>query len=1353
MSIKYSLGLDLGVTSIGWSALILDEDGLPNRILDTGVVLFDALDGDRSGLKNVARREARGSRRTTRRRRERIRRVKQLLTNELGINNFDELFHEKNNEQPEFLNDVKIKGLHNPLTKDELARILINYVKQRGFKSNRKKIDNKDTEELKYKGAINAINKIMEENDNLYFSQVVKLIKEREKLDTYHNQNGNFYYGFNRIDIEAEIDQILKTQLEASLINKKFKDEYLKIFSNQRDFSEGPGYAEGKHHDINDKDRKKSPYAVDFENLFGKCSFYPEENRVSKATPSFEKYVALGKLVNLVYYSKGESGVPNWKNKHFLSDIQVKKLIDKFMEKKKLTYKDIFDEIGNDVILDKQSSMNFEITKDAFNKQVEKIKLKYDLPLNQALPEEYRPEVQEEVQKEKMKKDFFEAKSYKNLISQLNKLEKNDENDDNDKEYIKKLKSNIDKLDLFATILAYAQTDKAIEEKFEEFQERYPEIKLNEIDLDIIKALDINVAGSGNLSLKLVKELNEQMEKGLQYDVALKAINPDFNHALLEGVIERANIKKDFPSVNEIEEYYNTSITQPNVKHMLSIFRKFYVALVNKHGHPDVINIELARELAKSRDERNTIRNEQKQRFLNKKEARYDLFKLLGNKAFSNKSSEYQNFSNEDIDRYLLWKEQNKLSMYSGEEIKPEQLLTNEVEIDHIIPYSLSFDDSFNNKVLVLRKENQEKGNKIPYTYLKAIKQWDQFVNRIENNSNLSQYKKERLLRTTLDSEDAEQLKGEALHATAYFSTLIHRIFKDLYDEKAQVNTFKGQMTSNLRRYYNLNGITSSIETTLEYKRTDNGIPTGDERYQRVNIPYYIDDKSIKIDPVKQDNKKTKTNEDSITYTLKCEISATNPFGANIKYTYSNRFNSFYQTKDDEQLLSLFMKKEYLLEKLQEIFLKKNIFDIDDREVLIDLSSKYNDSALSFLVMNILDGLKQEVNQKNRDNVLHHQVDATLLAIMTKSMEQRISKFKKYLDGFDNNGKYTDPDTGEVFTKDSLQKAYVYDNKNMPNIFKTIPLPYAGFREELIYRIFERDEEILKINLEKLTENILAQGESAPIYSQEDLTKIHVKYPHYVLEKRESGPLHEETIFGLSKDNGEDVLTKRISVIGITSNDIEKIVDKNGGNKEVYETIKEWSKNKKTEYPTLKNGHIIKKVKIIESTDLKSRFMINEDTKAHAKGGNVVAIDIYKNKDERDDKVYFASRQMLEYRQDKNDEDYDIKLWWGRGKNHKYINSNKINEEYYKLLTLLPGEIIKLNTKNSSYKTLCKVIGFTTGKFEIDSILGDGYDLLLSDIVGKLRSQYQLTITTINFIQKITIDILGNIHYKEEYLL
>lgn len=64
-----------------------------------------------------------------------------------------------------------------------------------------------------------------------------------------------------------------------------------------------------------------------------------------------------------------------------------------------------------------------------------------------------------------------------------------------------------------------------------------------------------------------------------------------------------------------------------------------------------------------------------------------------------------------DEEKVYLYFMQNGKSLYTGEELnlnEPENL-----EIDHIIPYSLSDDDSLDNKALVLKKENQNKGNKI----------------------------------------------------------------------------------------------------------------------------------------------------------------------------------------------------------------------------------------------------------------------------------------------------------------------------------------------------------------------------------------------------------------------------------------------------------------------------------------------------------------------------------------------------------------------------------------------------------------------------------------------------------------
>jgi CRISPR-associated endonuclease Csn1 len=69
-----------------------------------------------------------------------------------------------------------------------------------------------------------------------------------------------------------------------------------------------------------------------------------------------------------------------------------------------------------------------------------------------------------------------------------------------------------------------------------------------------------------------------------------------------------------------------------------------------------------------------------------------------------------------DILKYKLWKEQDCKCAYSGETIPIERLFEDSYcQVDHVIPYSQSMDDSYNNKVLVLTKENQEKRNETPF--------------------------------------------------------------------------------------------------------------------------------------------------------------------------------------------------------------------------------------------------------------------------------------------------------------------------------------------------------------------------------------------------------------------------------------------------------------------------------------------------------------------------------------------------------------------------------------------------------------------------------------------------------------
>ncbi|SQA14483.1 Uncharacterized protein conserved in bacteria [Streptobacillus moniliformis] len=77
------------------------------------------------------------------------------------------------------------------------------------------------------------------------------------------------------------------------------------------------------------------------------------------------------------------------------------------------------------------------------------------------------------------------------------------------------------------------------------------------------------------------------------------------------------------------------------------------------------------------------------------------------------------------------------------------------------------------------------------------------------------------------------------------------------------------------------------------------------------------------------------------------------------------------------------------------------------------------------------------------------------------------------------------------------------------------------------------------------------------------------------MKSKVSGALHAETILGESK--GE--ITKRISVFDINYKNLGKIFDKDGSQKEIYETLVKWLEAKSKDYPKLKNGNIIKRLK------------------------------------------------------------------------------------------------------------------------------------------------------------------------------
>ncbi len=263
-NMKYTIGLDLGITSVGWAVIGLNDNGQSTHIVDANVTILESIEDDKGKLKNVERREARGVRRTLRRRAYRVKRVKKLLS-EIGLDP-NTIYNVKSKVQqnPYFL---KVKGLSEKLTKEELAICLVHYAKHRGFKSNRKN-PNLDNE-----GAlVSSIsdNKEFLKEKNITVSQFLYdkflLNSGSEKIK---NTDKEYKYLFDRATYQIEIEMLLSKQIELKLVDDEFKNKYIEIWSSQRDFSEGPG--------------EPSQYKVDFSTVFGFCNFKLDGERDLRA--------------------------------------------------------------------------------------------------------------------------------------------------------------------------------------------------------------------------------------------------------------------------------------------------------------------------------------------------------------------------------------------------------------------------------------------------------------------------------------------------------------------------------------------------------------------------------------------------------------------------------------------------------------------------------------------------------------------------------------------------------------------------------------------------------------------------------------------------------------------------------------------------------------------------------------------------------------------------------------------------------------------------------------------------------------------------------------------------------------
>lgn len=266
----------------------------------------------------------------------------------------------------------------------------------------------------------------------------------------------------------------------------------------------------------------------------------------------------------------------------------------------------------------------------------------------------------------------------------------------------------------------------------------------------------------------------------------------------------------DFKGVKYIPvDAVSDEIYNPVVRRSVRISLKILNAVLKKYKELDEVVIEMPRD-RNSDEQKKRIKDMQD---MNEKELKYVGQRLL---------SEYNiGVSSVDISRQKqlplklkLWNEQDGYCLYSGKPIDPNDIINNSdlFEIDHIIPRSISFDDSRNNKVLVYRSENQKKGNQTPYYYLthsSGAWTFEQFKAKVIELSKKKEYRIPRKkVYNLLFSENITKmdvLKGfinRNINDTSYASRVVLNTVQSFFranDTDTKVKVIKGSYTHQMR--------------------------------------------------------------------------------------------------------------------------------------------------------------------------------------------------------------------------------------------------------------------------------------------------------------------------------------------------------------------------------------------------------------------------------------------------------------------------------------------------------------------------------------------------------------------------
>ncbi len=790
-SYRMIFGIDIGISSVGWAVINRSTtDATDGSILGMGSWCFNAPEDKKKPL-NQIRREKRLARRNIKRRYQRARAIKRLFfahgliptdaSNALDCPGIDPWV-------------MRYEGLDRVLSGVELAVALGHIAKHRGFKSNAKtKSDNGETD-------LESIKLRLAKADE---KQAAKLAEKALKGEVV---SVSAQGGDDKLKVLNGVARLYDTYLnyrsiaEAFMVDDKFKgdgrkrnrhgkydrsvyrdwlvDETRKIFEAQRGFGSQFAASELEEEFINIAFHQNP--MKDVEAMVGRCRFEPLEKRAPRFSYSFEKFRLLSNLTKLTYglpagpdveefvdESTGEVYVPG--HEHKLSSRQISEILYDFPTTATITYKKIRGILGLPDAVQFLNARQIVSGKDGFEGQ--------DVTSRSGSA----------AYGSRRLRDVLGEDLWGELINDLPKL------------------------DQIAHILSFFKTNLRIKEELS-----LVELPAGALDL-IIDAVDrgefAKFTGAGSLSLKALRAINPYLALGYGYNEACSEAGYDFQADELkdgERIVDKASFKRVMAGLE-------VDILNPIVRKAVHETMKQIRTLVCHYGLPDAMHIELARDLGMSVEDRGKMELAQ----IRQEKARNAAIGVLETMA--------THVSNSMIERYLLWVEQEERCIYTGEAISIQHVIgegyyADQVQVDHILPRSRSYDNGFNNKVLCLSSVNQNKRNLTPIEWMTQNRPdlLEDYKTRVLANSKMKKRKKANLLMLDYGRKE-EGFLARNLNDTRYAAKLVAQVAALFYPKKTgkrHIFTRPGQLTAMMRKYYGLNDLKYVEETVGDGKKS-----------------------------------------------------------------------------------------------------------------------------------------------------------------------------------------------------------------------------------------------------------------------------------------------------------------------------------------------------------------------------------------------------------------------------------------------------------------------------------------------------------------------------------------------------